>query len=177
MPRGVYNRKKRKIKRIHHTATGTKLNLWEQFPEATRNRILQHCEKNNIHFIDFIKKAVYDKLPVHYDVNRQFIFPFGKYQGETAESVQQMDPGYIDWACRTITGFELAEDMKPEVKPTNPSDANYVSMAQINEMLRYGEELKINRFKCWARRKEPFGIPKYRLLAVRANECAPWIKV
>lgn len=86
-----------------------------QMPDTTYERIIQHvASATDMDSINtYIMKCIYDKLPVKYKVDKSFTFPFGKYTDETAESVQQMDPEYISWACRTIQGFELDTDMKP----------------------------------------------------------------
>ena len=80
-------------------------------PADTVKRITQHCERSTLDEQSFLKKAIYDALPVHYEVTKEFVFPFGKYAGEIAGVVKRIDPSYIDWCVRSITGFTLADDM------------------------------------------------------------------
>jgi hypothetical protein len=185
MPRGVYDRKKRKAKRNNAPPTlseagSNPTTLTFTLPVATGIRLMRHAEKQGKTWDQIVLKAIYDLLPVEYEVDEQFVFNWGKYEGETAASVKQLDPAYIDWACRNITGFKLVGDMveapKWEPNDTCAEAPNYVSMADVNGMLRDGEELKLGRLKCWAKRRNSYDTARFRLLAVRANECAPWLK-
>jgi hypothetical protein len=196
MPRGVYDRKKRKLSKLmkskspwekdaqstldagayNRSATAITIEL----PSVTIDRLFAYAAKVGKPWEHLVTKAIYDLIPVSYEVNEQFVFNWGKYEGETAASVKQLDPAYIDWACRNITGFKLVGDMveapKWEPNDTCAEAPNYVSMADVNGMLRDGEELKLGRLKCWAKRRNSYDTARFRLLAVRANECAPWVK-
>jgi hypothetical protein len=155
-------RKVTKTARIRYPRT---ISIWDQFPKETQVRIIDHCTENNLNTLVFIKKAVYAALPVKYKVDKEFVMPFGKYTGETAESVQEMDPDYISWACRNIQGFELETDMKPTAPIVNaaaPTTFLSIDPHYYRYMLNADEFLDWNRTeKVWA--KTRFS-NKYRFL-------------
>ena len=180
MPRGVYNRKKAKIKktvsRRQRIPNGyCRINL--QMPNITYERVINHLAEKGVKDANaWLMSCIYDKLPVKYSVDKQFTFPFGKYQGETASTVQDMDPEYISWACRTITGFALADDMKPieEKVPTKVEEAHalhedFTSRLRHGERLLYGAVYADGRRKVFARRETHWGEPRFRFLGYQSR--------
>lgn len=130
-------------------------------PRETCERIVAHCKRNNIAGDLFLKKAIYNALPVHYEVTEDFIFPFGKYQGETAGAVMQFDPDYIDWCKKNINGFK--NKMEPEVARATslPHIFAYdkeVAEALFRPHLKPGEHVLANNSgRVWAYRPTSWG--------------------
>jgi len=158
------------------------------FPKTTEERIIDHCKRNSLNQSEFLRKAIYDALPVHYEVTEEFVFPFGKYAGETAGVVKRIDPSYIDWCVRSITGFTLADDMieareevsheemsgiAPALRGAStpaPRYPRFVSMEQCNhEVDARNGDMKITHYKLWCKTPN-----KFHLVATRKSYCAPW---
>jgi hypothetical protein len=141
-------------------------------PGETVKRLTQHCERNAIDEQNFLKKAIYDALPVHYEVTEDFIFPFGKYQGETAGAVKQFDPGYIEWCKKNISGFydkfepiNVQADSSVEKREVARSEV----IAKIQAFLCQGETLYLGSTsssgqKAFAVRYTEWGQKKFRFL-------------
>ena len=143
------------------------------FPKVTQDRIIKHCKDNNIGLQAFVKKAVYNVLPVKYDVDKQFIFPFGKYTGETAGSVQEFDPSYLTWCCKNISGFELVGEMQlapPEVEKRHVQHEEYKQNLRDGEVLFYGAWQADNTREVFARRFTPWGESRLRYLGTQTKE-------
>lgn len=156
MPRGVYKRKPRKS-----PPTIGDIKLSTIFAPEGLERIAAHCRGNNMMIDDFIKKCVYDNVPVCYTVDETFVLPFGKYVGESAGTVARMDPDYLKWCQRTIKGFNLVMTLDeghdaPIVMDgeVDNSKGSTVEGWQLQDALRphlvFGENLKINRLTAWA---------------------------
>lgn len=142
-------------------------------PMETANRIARHCQDNNISPTAFYKKAIYNVLPIKYEVDKQFIFPFGKYTGETAGSVQEFDPDYLTWCCKNISGFKLIEEMKtvpPEVEKRNVQHEEYKQNLRDGEVLFYGAWQADNTREVFARRFTPWGESRLRFLDKQTKE-------
>lgn len=160
-----------KPKRKYVRRNTINLNLWDIFPKETRDRIVDHCRRENTTPTDFLKRAVYSTLPVHYEVNKQFVFPFGKYSGETAETVKRIDPGYIDWAKKSITGFKVQEDLEPIVPHQEAEFRPQTVLTQfLFTYLKPGEFLVVNRRSAWGRNK---ATDKWRKIATRMDADNP----
>jgi len=168
MPRGVYKRKQSKA-----PPTIGDLKLSDLLPQETLNRITVYCRGNNMMVDAFIKKAIYDVLPVQYTVDETFVFPFGKYQGESAQSVVDMDPDYLTWCQKNIVGFTVCFEVEKvateEVEESaNQSKPSSVETWELRDALRphvaFGENLKINRLTAWAHNPST---DRWRKLATR----------
>lgn len=126
-------------------------------PQSTITRLYDHCERNNLDDADVVRKAIYDALPVHYEVTEDFVFPFGKYAGETAGVVKRIDPSYIEWCKKSINGFKsklVEEGSKPVSDPPNI----HRHSPYWQSLLRKGEYLQFNANQlCWAYRIHPWG--------------------
>lgn len=133
-------------------------------PMETENRIARHCQDNNISPTAFYKKAIYNVLPVKYEVDKQFVFPFGKYTGETAGSVQEFDPDYLNWAARSITGFELASDIQANPIEKKEDEFFNTPTSTLYTLLRGPEVLRLSRYAAWAYN---VSTGRYRKLAKR----------
>jgi hypothetical protein len=136
MPRGVYKRKKRASK---HDAPATQITL--DLPAVTIERLHAYAIKQDKPWDQLVRKAIYDLIPVEYEVDRQFVFPFGKYVGETAGMVGDMDPGYLDWCCKTIRGFKLKGIV---------TKSEFVTQAYLHALLKPDESIRINKYAAWA---------------------------
>lgn len=114
-------------------------------PIETSNRLKEHISRNDgLTMQNFLKKAVYDALPVHYEVTEEWTFPFGKYTGETAGTVKQLDPGYIDLCRKNIPGFYDKMEPVNELADSSVEARNYVRnnlLAKYRLELREGERL------------------------------------
>lgn len=161
MPRGVY---KRKAQTLTNTTIG------ELFPAETLARITDHCKRNDLDVKDFIRKAVYDVLPVYYDATDDFVFPFGKYVGETVGAIKKIDPGYITWCQSKIAGFNIPvstnvgsdeEDLSGH-KHFNDNDE---LKAYLSSKIAFNESLVINKKSAWGHSSSG----RWRKLAVRYN--------
>lgn len=142
-------------------------------PMETANRIARHCQDNNISPTAFYKKAIYNVLPIKYEVDKQFIFPFGKYIGETAGAVQEFDPEYLNWCCSNISGFELAEEMRiasPAVEARHEAHKVYTDMLRPGEVIFYGAWKRDNTRKVFARRFTSWGESRWRYLDIQTKE-------
>ena len=142
-------------------------------PIETANRIARHCQDNNISPTAFYKKAIYNVLPIKYEVDKQFIFPFGKYAGETAGSVQEFDPDYLTWCCKKISGFTLAEEMQvvpPEVEKHHVQHEEYKQKLRDGEVLFYGAWQADDVRKVFARRFTQWGKSRLRFLGMQTKE-------
>jgi len=126
-------------------------------PKETCHRIGDHVLRNEgLTVQDFLKKAIYDALPVHYDVTEDFVFPFGKYAGETASVVSRLDPGYIKWCQTAIKGF--MNKMKPSPNPTVDVDTtrgstHWIRLLQPDEFLQFNTGNKV----VWAYKRAAWG--------------------
>ena len=142
-------------------------------PMETSNRIARHCQDNNISPTAFYKEAIYNVLPVKYEVDKQFVFPFGKYTGETAGSVQEFDPDYLTWCCKNISGFALIEEMQlapTEVEKRHVQHEEYKQKLRNGEVLLYGAWQADNTRKAFARRFTPWGESRWRYLGTQTKE-------
>jgi len=139
---------KKKVNRVSNTrrprVPNEHVRLELIIPQSTCDRIVDHCARNNMKGEDFYKKAIYDALPVHYEVTEEFVFPFGKYAGETAGVVKRIDPSYIEWCKKSITGFY--DNMEPVNAQTDSSvDARVKAyddaFQNIQNQLKHDEHL------------------------------------
>lgn len=126
-------------------------------PKETRHRIGDHVLRNEgLTVQDFLKKAIYDALPVHYEVTEEFVFPSGKYAGETAGAVNRLDPSYIKWCETAIKGFinkmKSATDESKQVDTTRGSDY-WRSLLQDGETLQFNTGNKV----VWAYKRAAWG--------------------
>ena len=152
-------------------------------PNSTGERIAEHCKRNGVHPNDFLKKAIYDALPVHYEVTEEWTFPFGKYAGETAGTVKQLDPGYIVWCKKTIVGFhdkmnvdDVANeaDVRAEGIGTAALTGQVLTPSQCYHLMRGNEKEAVTKYKFWGKDRYTGSC---HLIAVRENMHCPWIKV
>ncbi len=163
MPKGVYKRKPRKVVASNMTR------IYIDVPKTTVARLDKLSEKTGKNWSYTVLKAIYDALPVEYEVDSQFIFPFGKYHGETAGMVKEMDSSYLDWAKRTITGFKLVGDLAP-VPTVNKGELRFspfkikTAHKQYGSQLRQGECIRFSSItgKVWA--YNPHLSPAHRFL-------------
>lgn len=109
MPRGVYKRKKRKSSFGEEGIPDGHVRMFIDLPAITNERLERFAEKQDKSWHDLVKKAIYDLIPVEYDAHDQYVFPFGKYQGETVASVKRIDLSYLDWCQKNISGFKMPE--------------------------------------------------------------------
>lgn len=143
-------------------------------PAITVKRITKHCKANNLDEAVFLRTAIYAKLPVHYEVDEQFILPFGKYTGETAEAVSKMEPTYLEWCQKNIKGFDITGKLLDTIstpqkvsKPSSKTTGKIVQSHQLSEFIRHNELLHINSKSAWAVHKECYiagrglGNPRY----------------
>lgn len=147
--------RKKIITRRSRTPEGMcRVEVW--LPRETGNRIVEHCKRNGIKGDDFLKKAIYDALPVHYEVTEDWVFPFGKYAGETASTVKQLDPGYIDWCYKNISGFMYQLPADESAKTTDIYN-RYSSYWRAQ--LQDGEHIHFNKLnnRVWAYKLTEWG--------------------
>ena len=163
MPKGVYKRKPRKVVASNMTR------IYIDVPKTTVARLDKLSEKTGKNWSYTVLKAIYDALPVEYEVDSQFIFPFGKYHGETAGMVKKIDSSYLDWAKRTITGFKLTGDLvDASISTASDGPVNSPSFREVykkySKELRSGERLGYSSSskKVWA--YNPHLSPAYRFL-------------
>lgn len=154
-------------------------------PQFTVTRLYEHCERNSLDDANFVKKAIYNALPVHYAVDESFVFPFGKYQGETAGVVMQFDPEYIKWCVKSINGFTIHGDMIDHVdqhsmkEQTAADDVVGVRHGRPNMPLSWfvsrvgpNRKWKVNTAydKFWAYEMSPWGQPiRWKMLGYVSN--------
>jgi hypothetical protein len=150
---------KKKVNRVSNTrrprVPNEHVRLELIIPQSTCDRIVDHCARNNMKGEDFYKKAIYDALPVHYEVTEEFVFPFGKYAGETAGVVKRIDPSYIEWCIKNINGFTLTNqfaidyvDEKEMAKPVETiatlHGRPHMPLSWFVERVEPGRKWKVN---------------------------------
>lgn len=152
---------KKKVNRVSNTRRPRIPNGHERveviLPKETCHRIGEHVLRHEgLTVQDFLKKAIYDALPVHYEVTEDFVFPFGKYAGETAGVVNKLDPSYIKWCETAIKGFvnkmKSVTDESKQINTTRSSD-HWRSLLQPGEALQFNTGNNV----VWAYKRAAWG--------------------
>ena len=74
---------------------------WKKGP-----RITKECMNEGVLPMQRISAAeAMGLVPDKTDANRGKVW-FGKHKGKTFEELREADPGYYEWACREVDGFE-----------------------------------------------------------------------
>ena len=119
-------------------------------PERTRERLLKHCG-SMFAVNQFILKHMYDALPIKYEVDELFTFPFGKYEGEKAVDVATLEPSYLQWCKRVIAGFTLTPRMESlvsskdtETSQTTSPTPDWYDLTNWKPYARFEERISLS---------------------------------
>jgi hypothetical protein len=80
-----------------------------QLPDEVGADMEKFCVERNVSISDLIRVSIRQvgRHPLRYELDTKL--KFGKYNGETIETIIKIDPEYILWAASTIDGFKLSE--------------------------------------------------------------------